>query len=71
MTVTSTPRHDPSTWTSDWQGFLTHPDLLATFTPAYLRAARQLVAALALGGKIIHCPSPPNVLKDMYHHSCY
>ena len=40
-------RHDPSTWTGDWAGVLTRPEVLATFTPALLRAARRLAAARA------------------------
>ena len=27
--------------------------------------------AIAMGGKVIKCPSPLNVLKHTYEHSCY
>ena len=57
-------RDDPSTWTSDWQGFLTHPDILNTFTPAYLHAAKQLVAAHAAGIPMAnHQPSRPRLAR--------
>jgi hypothetical protein len=31
----------------------------------------QVVVSLAMGGKVIKCPSPLNVLKYKYDHSCY
>jgi hypothetical protein len=34
-------------------------------------AALEVPPPLAAGESVIKCPSPPNVLKDAYHHSCY
>ena len=31
----------------------------------------ELSVTLARGESAIKCPSPPNVLKDTYEHSCY
>ena len=60
----SLSRDDPSTWTSDWLGFLTHPNFIATFTPAYLAAAKQLVAVNASGLKMAnHQPSRPRLTR--------
>ena len=55
-------RRNPDTWSSSWQGMLTAPEILATFTPAYLRCARQLAsanAAAALFPVAPHQPSKP------------
>ena len=34
-------------------------------------AALEVPLALPEGESVIKCPSPPNVLKGVYHHSCY
>ena len=46
-------RADPTTWTGAWQGMLTSPEILATFTPTYINVARQLAAANAAGGGVV------------------
>ena len=40
-------RDEPSTWTADWDGRVTSPAILETFTPEWLRAANLLAAANA------------------------
>jgi hypothetical protein len=43
----------------------------ALASAAASRWASRRSAPLAAGESVIKCPSPPNVLKDTYDHSCY
>lgn len=52
-------RADPTTWTGAWQGMLTSPEILATFTPTYINVARQLAAANAAASLFPVAPHLP------------
>jgi hypothetical protein len=63
-------RADPSTWTGGWQGMLTSPEILATFTSTYINVARQLAAANAAASLFPvapHLPTKPPLTRRNPH----